>query len=63
MNDLRELWVIMLGRLYFSGLGQAFGQAVPGQVFSQLRKNAFVFTSLEEAKVYAEAIGGQVFRA
>ena len=62
MPDFRPSWVIMVGRLYFSGLGQCFVRSASGYVFSLLRKNAFEFSSLEEAKACAESVGGQVFR-
>lgn len=62
MPDFRPRWVIMVGKLYFSGLGRCFDRCMAGHVFSLLRKNAFKFSSLEEARAYADSVGGQVFR-
>lgn len=69
MTDLRERWVVMIGRMYFCGLGEALegyrqnkGSLI-GTVISLLRENAYEFSSLEDARKCADHTGGQVFRA
>lgn len=69
MTDLRERWVVMIGRMYVCGLGEALegyrqnkGSLI-GTVISLLRENAFEFSSLAEARKCAEQTGGQVYRA
>lgn len=69
MTDLRERWVVMIGRMYVCGLGEALEgyrkSQVPliGTIVSLRPENAFEFSSLAEARKCAEQTGGQVFRA
>lgn len=69
MTDLRDRWVVMIGRMYYCGLGEALEgyrqnkACLIGSIISLLPENAFKFSSLAEARKCAEQTGGQVFRA
>ena len=53
-------WIVMVGKLYFVGLGTEWPKL--GFVFSKLEDRAQKFTSLSSAKDFAEASGGRVIR-
>ena len=69
MTDFRAKWVVMVGQLYVSGIGEAYEgyrkgpKPLIGIVGSPYRENAYEFISLEDATRFSARIGGQVFRA
>lgn len=69
MPDFRPRWVVMIGRMYYCGLGEALEgyrkteRILIGMIGSILRENAFEFSSLADARKCAEQTGGRVFRA
>lgn len=63
---MKEFWIVKIGRLYCCGLGQTFdgyqinGEPVAGIVVSKLRKFAHEFSSYDDARRYADLVGGIV---
>lgn len=62
-EDYRDYWIVRLGELYFSGLGESFFKpGYTGWVMTKVREHAQQFTSLDAARSAAHALGGAVIK-